>query len=107
MEIYQFLLQDDLLQDADRQKLLDYCESRLYKLEQYDRENATALQETLLAYYKNGFSMVNTAKALGLHRNSLRYRVQKIWELLGLEQDDYMAYLEFVNCLLVQRMLQG
>lgn len=102
----QFLLQDGLLQDGDRKKLLDYCEDKLYKLEQYDRENATALQETMLAYYKNGFSVVNTAKAMGLHRNSLRYRVQKIWELLGLKPDDYMGYLELVNCLLVRRMLQ-
>ena len=99
--IYQFLLKD-----SDRTELMHYCENRLYKLEQYDRENETALQETLLAYYKNGFSMVDTAKALGLHRNSLRYRMQKIWELLELAPDDYMAYLDLVNCLLVRRMLQ-
>lgn len=107
MEIYQFLLRDGLLQDSDRKKLLDYCENKLYKLEQYDRENATALQETVLAYYKNGFSVVHTAKVLGLHRNSLRYRLQKIWELLQLDPDDYMGYLELVNCLLVKRMMQS
>ncbi len=107
MEIYQFLLRDGLLQDSDRKKLLDYCENKLYKLEQYDRENATALQETVLAYYKNGFSVVHTAKALGLHRNSLRYRLQKIWELLQLDPDDYMGYLELLNCLLVKRMIQS
>lgn len=103
MEIYQFLLRDGLLQEGDRKKLLDYCERRLSKLEQYDRENATALQETVLAYYKNGFSVVNTAKAMGLHRNSLRYRIHKVRELLGLEPDDYMGYLELVNCLLVKK----
>jgi len=98
MEILEYALSSD-----KREKILKYCDRRLYKLEEYEHVIGTPLTDTLLAYYKNGFSTVKAAEALGIHRNSFRYRMQKIWELLAIEPEDYMAYLELVNCILIKR----
>lgn len=84
---------------------MNYCEDKLRKLEEYDHANGTFLQETLVAYYMNGFNISKAAEALFIHRNSLQYRLAKIEDLLGLELDDYMEYLDLVNCILVKRLM--
>ena len=40
-----------------------------------------------------------------IHRNSLLYRLKKIEELLDIETDDYMEYLDLLNCVLVKRFM--
>ncbi|WP_433682124.1 PucR family transcriptional regulator [Nocardia sp. CA-119907] len=45
--------------------------------------NATRLRETLHAYLKSHRSPEATAKLLGVHKNTVRYRIQRIEELLG------------------------
>ncbi|MEV4130490.1 helix-turn-helix domain-containing protein [Nocardia sp. NPDC049707] len=44
---------------------------------------ATRLRETLHAYLKSHRSPEATAKLLGVHKNTVRYRIQRIEELLG------------------------
>ena len=100
MGIYKFMFKR-----GNQQEILDYCNEKLKKLEEYDHANGTFLQETLIAYYMNGFNVGKTAEVLYIHRNSLQYRINKIEELLGLELDDYMEYLDLVNCILVKRLM--
>ncbi|WP_280344333.1 PucR family transcriptional regulator [Nocardia abscessus] len=45
--------------------------------------NAARLRETLHAYLRGHRSPEATAKALGVHKNTVRYRVQRIEQLLG------------------------
>ena len=89
----------------DQREILNYCNNKLSKLEEYDHANGTFLQETLLAYYMNGFNSAKTAEALFIHRNSLVYRLKKIEELLEIEISDYMEYLDLLNCILVKRLM--
>ena len=86
-------------------EILEYCNNKLAKLEEYDHANGTFLQETLLSYYMNGFNSAKTAEVLFIHRNSLNYRLKKIEELLELEINDYMEYLDILNCILVKRLM--
>ncbi len=86
-------------------EILEYCNKNLEKLEEYDHANGTCLVDTMLAYYMNGFNSANTAKELFVHRNSLQYRLNKIQELLDFELDDYVKYLDLVNCILVKRLM--
>ncbi len=90
---------------GNQREILDYCNKNLEKLEEYDHANGTFLVDTLLAYYMNGFNTANTAKELYVHRNSLQYRLNKIQELLDFELDDYIKYLDLVNCILVKRLM--
>lgn len=89
----------------DQREILEYCNNKLSKLEEYDHANGTFLQETLLTYYMNGFNSTKTADALFIHRNSLNYRLKKIEELLELEIGDYMEYLDILNCIMVKRLM--
>ena len=50
-------------------------------------------------------SQGKTAEELFIHRNSLQYRLNKIQELVDFELDDYMEYLDVVNCILIKRLM--
>ena len=50
--------------------------------------------ETLQVLAQEGFQLVQTAKRLGIHVSTLRYRVEKIEALLGRSLDDGCARLE-------------
>jgi DNA-binding PucR family transcriptional regulator len=100
MGIYKYMFRGN-----DQREILAYCNNKLNKLEEYDHANGTFLQETLLAYYMNGFNSAKTAEALFIHRNSLINRLKKIEELLEIEISDYVEYLDLLNCILVKRLM--
>lgn len=43
---------------------------------------------TLISYLSNGFNSTETARSLGIHKNSVNYRLRALRELLGLDLDD-------------------
>ena len=100
MGIYKYMFNS-----GNQEEILYYCNETLRKLEEYDHANGTALQETLLSYYINGFNAGKTAEALFIHRNSLQYRMNKIEELLEIGLDDYMEYLNLINCILIKKLM--
>ena len=100
MGIYKFMFKS-----GNQQEILDYCNEKLKKLEEYDHANGTFLQDTLIAYYMNGFNIGKTAEGLFVHRNSLQYRLKKIEEILGMTLDDSMEYLDLVNCILIKKLM--
>lgn len=100
MGIYKYMFRGN-----DQREILEYCNNKLSKLEEYDHANGAFLVDTLLTYYMNGFNSAKTADALFIHRNSLVYRLRKIEELLDLETSDYMEYLDLLNCILVKRLM--
>jgi len=59
----------------------------LAPLEREDDERGNNLTATLRAYYASGTRVDRTADALFLHRNSVRYRLDRIRLLLGLDID--------------------
>ena len=92
MGIYKYMFNS-----GNQEEILNYCNETLRKLEEYDHANGTALQETLLSYYINGFNAGKTAEALFIHRNSLQYRMNKIEELLEIGLDDYMESVSYTH----------
>lgn len=100
MGIYKYMFHGD-----NQREILDYCNNKLDKLEKYDNANGAFLEETLLSYYMNGFNTVKTAEALFIHRNTLLNRLEKIEEILEIELNDYMEYLDLINCILVKRFI--
>ncbi|MCR4991656.1 MAG: helix-turn-helix domain-containing protein, partial [Lachnospiraceae bacterium] len=100
MGIYKYMFHSN-----NQGEILEYCNNKLSKLDEYDHANGTFLKETLLTYYMNGFNTVKTAEALFTHRNSLLYRLKKIEELLDMEMTDYVEYLDLINCILVKQWM--
>ena len=66
----------------------DFMHPGILEMEQYDQENNTQYLETLKEWLLHGMDYSATAKAMNLHRNSLYYRMQRIYELFGIETND-------------------
>jgi purine catabolism regulator len=52
------------------------------------RKGGATLREALMHYAEHGFAFRRTATALGIHPNTLRYRLERAAELTGLALDD-------------------
>ncbi|MEU9008946.1 helix-turn-helix domain-containing protein [Streptomyces sp. NPDC048479] len=66
---------------AARQERSRYTESVLGTLR--ERGDWAALRETPIAWSEGGFSLLRAAERLGVHRNTLLYRLDKIGQLSG------------------------
>lgn len=69
-------------------RLAEYIHPALRILEEYDRASQTSLSETLQSYVECDGKASDTAKRLYIHRNTLRYRLEKIRELTGVDPED-------------------
>ncbi|MGN0715522.1 MAG: PucR family transcriptional regulator, partial [Anaerovoracaceae bacterium] len=56
------------------------------KIEEYDTENNTHLLNTLLTYIQCDASLTETARQLSQHQQTIRYRLNKIYDLTGLDR---------------------
>lgn len=74
----------------------DQLRQPLARLKTADRKAGT-LQKTLAVWFANNSHAASTAEALGIHRNTLDYRLQNISELTGLNlaeiDDRFLLYL--------------
>ena len=80
---------------------LAYYRDLLEPLRRYDAEHHGDLVKTLAAYLRYGGNTTQAASALYLHRNSLRYRLERIQLLLKLDPDDPDARLALQIALLL------
>lgn len=62
-----------------------YAKEILSPIEDYDIENNSLLFETLQAYIRYDCDLTATAESFGHHKNTVRYRLDKIHELTGLD----------------------
>jgi purine catabolism regulator len=70
------------------ERMLAFAASRLGALEDHDRERGSDLIRTLEGYLSAGGSTTGAADRLGVHRNTLGYRLNRIAELTGSDLDD-------------------
>lgn len=63
----------------------------LAKLKQYDREKNSELYDTLYLYLLNERSVLQSAQAMHVHKNSLMYRLQRIQSIIDVNLDDPMT----------------
>lgn len=68
-----------------------YVQKDIVCLMQYDKQNNTPFYHTLKTWFYCGFHMATTAKKLGIHRNSLTYRLDKIRELIDFTEIDQLV----------------
>lgn len=65
-----------------------YCPESLIKLLRYDKEHESDLTHILDVYLKNNMSIVEAARELFLHRNTLSYKLEKIRSILAIDLED-------------------
>lgn len=62
--------------------LASFVKTQIGPLLAYDKENNSALTETLYAYLQHNCNLQDTANALFAHRNTVKYRLMRIEEIL-------------------------
>ena len=78
MGIYKYMFNS-----GNQAEILDYCNEKLRTLEEYDHANGTFLQDTLLAYYMNGFSVGKRQRrcsSIGIPCSTASTRSKSCWE---------------------------
>jgi purine catabolism regulator len=60
-----------------------FCQDAIGPLLSYDRENGTELLKTLRIFLEQNQNSVRAAEALFIHYNTMRYRLDRIKEILG------------------------
>ena len=63
----------------------EFVEETLGNLIKYDQENGTDYLNILMAYFENECSIINTARSLYCHKNTMTYKINNIKEILGYE----------------------
>lgn len=64
------------------------CSNKLLILKQYDEKNKTELYLTLQVYLELERNVLQTAKALFIHRSTLFYRLERIRKLADIDYED-------------------
>lgn len=77
-----------LLDVTDKNQLKDFALNHLQPLIKQDEQHGTELMATLEAYLRNDKKIYKTAKELFVHRNTIRYRIKKISDILGIDMSD-------------------
>ena len=70
---------------ADNKILRDYSAKILTPIRDFDLESNGKLMETLAAWARHGMSFPEAASELHQHENTVRYRMDKIGQITGLD----------------------
>lgn len=89
----------------DIEKLKQYREKSLGKLLRNNENKSADLLETLKIYLFNNCNLINTSKALYVHRNTLIYRVNKIKSILENSLDDPIKKNELMNSIMINEYI--
>jgi carbohydrate diacid regulator len=79
-----------------------FTEEQYQKLSQaMDPRQLKQLLETAAMYYHSNHSVQEASAALHIHKNTLQYRMNHLYEILGLEADDTFERELFIRMLIV------
>ena len=67
-----------------REELESIYQETIMKLAEYDKSRNQELISTLSQYFKHNANQLETAEAMNIHVNTLKYRLQKIEQLTGI-----------------------
>ena len=96
-----------LWQCMDGALLERYCKERLQGLLDEAAKTKQDLLEHLKVYLRARYSVKETAEQLGIHRNTLDYRLNKIKKIMKLDENDGFAWAEVMLALLIMEYLDS
>lgn len=94
-----------LLSSIRYEQLHDYCQEFLADLIAFDQDNKANLLETLQVYLAHNGDSKETAAKLYIHPNTLRYRLNKIEELLDVDLKNWGDLVNIYVALKIKTML--
>ncbi|AIQ10828.1 PucR family transcriptional regulator [Paenibacillus durus] len=95
----------DLLGNAmEGPEFAELFNRKLGKLRQYDEEHNGDLMRTFLYYLESRGSLIDTSNRLFIHRNSVKYRLERIRDITGFDLNDSREQLVCQLCLIYYYM---
>jgi purine catabolism regulator len=88
----------------DHPELERFYEENLAPLESYDAEWESELVESLRIYLEQGANLNSAARALFIHRHTLRYRLEQIADILKVDIDSQEVLLNLQIAFLIRDM---
>lgn len=85
----------------------DFCDASLLQMARADAQRDTQYVQSLHAYLKCGMDMKRAAKELGVHRNTLSYRLERASSLFDLDLKDGSRCFELLFSLWLSEHLPG
>lgn len=74
----------------------DFCDRSIEDMRRVDAETGTQYAPSLHAYLSHGLDLRQAAQALGVHRNTLAYRMKRVQELFGVDLEDVNTCFELL-----------
>lgn len=94
----------------DKMSKEDFYNDSLHLLKEYDEQNGSDLYNTLYLYLKNNHNITSTSEEMFIHRNTLRYRIEKIIEIIRLDLDEnensYKLYYAFKSLDFYEKIIE-
>lgn len=87
--------------------LVTYYKEILGKLEEADRLVGSALCKTLETYLECNCVSSDASEALYIHRNTLRYRLTKIEEILGISLENKKSLVTLYNAFTIRKFIEA
>lgn len=87
-----------LLELSNSSALEKFYQDTITPIQKYDLENNSMLLETMLCFSSHSMDYRKTAKAMFLHENTIRYRINKIKDLISYGKSE-MDFLETISIL--------
>lgn len=72
--------------------MMNFYSETVGKIKQYDQKYNTELLSTSIDYVKSGGNIKETAKSVNLHENTVRYRIGKLKDILGVKNSEFEFY---------------
>ena len=91
----------------DEDELKTFYKETLYPLTKYDKENKTDLVGTLQKYFACGENLTVTAEKLYIHINTLKYRMNRIKEILDIDDFAMENKTSLFIALKIMHLLNG
>lgn len=88
-------LADDII-SKEGISVRDFCHSSIFDICEYDRLEKSNYRTTLMAYLSADCNLRVAAETVGVHRNTLAYRIKRLGELFDLDLSDSNTCFELL-----------
>ncbi len=90
----------------DEPELRRFHDEMVVPLESYDRQNGTSLLNTAISYVDNDGDIKKTAQHLYQHQNTIRYRLNKVKEILDMKEMGGSFYEKLSIAIKINKILK-
>lgn len=88
VRFWAFVEQADDIISGEKLSIHDFCLGIVFDICAYDRFAGTNYRVSLMTYLSSGCNLRTAAETIGIHRNTLAYRIKRLEEQFGISLND-------------------